>query len=614
MLTLSNQSITHKGLILVAVPVALGICIMAALLFLVHEEELATTFESGQAAQSSASHPPAHSSQHYRQLIEQTVLIGSLINIAASVAVVVVFGSSIKKRLARAVDNSRRFARNEPLHPVLTGSDELSRLDQIFHDMARAVEGAAKRERAILDNAMDVICSLNRNFEFVSVSPSVEKLWKYAQRELIGRTLTEFVAAGEAEETSKGLLQARAEKQSKFESTIVTKEGTTLSVSWSVYWSSEEQAYFCVAHDITHRKLAEELLRESESRIRLIMESMPVGLLIMDERGFIEMTNNQTDNLFNYKWDDLLGEHLSVLFTNEFGKDPSAMSDTINRCLGGIVDMTGIKKDRSPVPVQVSLTEFTMSGARKLLAAILDVSERHAVEQLKRQLVSMVSHDLRTPLTMIQNTLHILGSSTVGNLDERGEALVSQAETEIKRLVEMINSLLDIEKMQSGRLQMEAGPVSVDSIVSRSLSVVAHSAEMQQVSLEAPETGLEIMADGAKLVQVMINLLSNAIKFSPRDGKVSVRCQEDDRGWLHVNVIDEGRGVPPSQKALIFERFHQVQLSDRLEKGGTGLGLAICKSIVEAHGGIIGVESEVGQGSNFWFRIPVSEDHDPLPE
>lgn len=614
MFSLSNQSITHKGLILVAVPVALGICIMAALMFLVHEEELAAAFESRSGAPAAANHPPAHSSQHYRQLIEQTVVLGSLVNIAASVAVVLVFGAGIKKRLTRAVDNSRRFARNEPLHPILSGNDELARLDQIFHDMARAVEGAAKRERAILDNAMDVICSLNRNFEFVSVSPSVEKLWMYAQRELIGRTLTEFVAAGEGEETSKGLLQARAEKQSKFESSIVTKEGTTLSVSWSVYWSSEEQAYFCVAHDITHRKLAEELLRESESRIRLIMESMPVGLLIMDERGFIEMTNNQTDTLFGYKWDDLLGEHLSVLFANEFSKDPTSMRDTINRCLGGIVDMTGIKRDRSPVPVQVSLTEFTMSGARKLLAAILDVSERHAVEQLKKQLVSMVSHDLRTPLTMIQNTLHILGSSSVGNLDERGEELVSQAETEIKRLVEMINSLLDIEKMQSGRLQMETSPVSIDLIISRSVSVVSHAAELQQVSLEAPETGLEIMADGAKLVQVLINLLSNAIKFSPPDGKVSVRCREDDNGWLHINVIDEGRGVPPAQKALIFERFHQVQLSDRIEKGGTGLGLAICKSIVEAHGGTIGVESEVGQGSNFWFRIPVSEDHDPLPE
>lgn len=115
-----------------------------------------------------------------------------------------------------------------------------------------------------------------------------------------------------------------------------------------------------------------------------------------------------------------------------------------------------------------------------------------------------------------------------------------------------------------------------------------------------------MVADGAKLVQVLVNLLSNAIKFSPKQGHVSVVCQEKE-GWLQVQVSDEGRGIPHAESELIFERFHQVEVSDRVEKGGTGLGLAICKSIVEAHGGQIGVQSEVGQGSTFWFKIPASK-------
>lgn len=613
MFSLSNRKIAHKGLILAAIPVLFGLLLMAPIVFLFQEEQKAADAEARAAGVAvppaavpgtGSNEAPPTSSAQYRQLIQQVFIIGSLVNIGLTVGVVALLGSSINKRLDVVVDNSRRFARREPLQPILQGADELARLDQIFHDMARAVEGAAKRERAILDNAMDVICSLNRNFEFVAVSPSVEKCWNYAQREMIGRALTEFIVPDEAQQTNIGLLQARSEKQSKFESSVVTKDGTVLSVSWSVYWSADEQAYFCVAHDITHRKLAEELLRESEARIRLIIESMPVGLLIVDERGYIEMTNNQTDHLFGYNYDDLLGAHLSVLFVDDFGKEMHQMTESIAKCAGGIGDVDGRRKDGSIVQVQLSLTEFSMHGAKKVLAALLDVSERYAVEQLKKQLVSMVSHDLRTPLTMIQNTLHILGSNTVGQLDERGEQLVHSAEAETQRLIEMINTLLDIEKMQSGRLQMELTPVSVDSVISRSLTVVSHAAEKQRVELETETTGYEVLADGAKLVQVLINLLSNAIKFSPPAGKVSVRCEEDDAGWLTVNVSDQGRGIPPSQKALIFERFHQVELSDRIEKGGTGLGLAICKSIVEAHGGTIGVESEFGRGSTFWFKIP----------
>lgn len=170
----------------------------------------------------------------------------------------------------------------------------------------------------------------------------------------------------------------------------------------------------------------------------------------------------------------------------------------------------------------------------------------------------------------------------------------------------MINSLLDIEKMQSGTLQMELTPISLDSIISRAVTVVSHAAEKQRVIVAAAPTGYELVADGAKLVQVMINLLANAVKFSPRDGHVKVDCaQEGD--WLQIEVLDEGRGIPESQTEVIFERFHQVEMSDRTEKDGTGLGLAICKSIVEAHGGTIGVKSNVGKGSRFWVKIPRPE-------
>jgi len=538
--------------------------------------------------------------------MEYAILAAAVVNVAVTVAWTLRFSSVVTRRLSVLTDNASRLARREPLNPPIQGSDELVRLDRLFHDMARTIEAAAKRERDILDNAVDVICSLNKNFEFVAVSPSAERAWGYAPRELIGRSITEFVHESDADASHAWLADARSGKESKFENNMVTKDGAVVSALWSINYSVEEQAYFCVAHDITDRIRAEELLKDSEARVRLIIESMPVGLLIVDERGYIEMTNVQTDVMFGYSYEDLLGEHLSILFADQFANRPDSLSEVVAKFSGRVTDLDARRPDGSTLQVEFSLTEFTLHGTKKILAVMMDVSERHAVERLKKQLVAMVSHDLRTPLTMIQNTLMILGAQYLGTLEPKAAQLVQAAESETERLIEMINSLLDIEKMQSGTLEMDMTPISLDSIISRSVTVVAHAAEKQRVALEAGLTGCEVVADGAKLVQVLINLLANAIKFSPRDGKVSVNCEQDG-DWLQIAVSDQGRGIPSSQTELIFERFHQVEVSDRTEKGGTGLGLAICKSIVEAHGGSIGVKSEVGHGSTFWFKIPSPE-------
>lgn len=538
--------------------------------------------------------------------VKQLILLTALANFALAIFAALKFGRSVTQRLNRLMENSMKLAAGEPLHPLLQGSDEVAQLDRVFHEMSRTITTAAKRERAIVDNAVDVICSLNKKLEFTAVSPSVESAWQFSKQEMIGRMITDLIEPSEADKAVSAFSEARNSKESKFDICMVTKSGASSFVSWSVHWSADEQTYFCVGHDITDRKRAEELLRESESRIRLIIESMPVGLLIIDSSGYIEMTNIQADHMFGYRYEDLLGEHLSMLFASEFGKSPEELMHVVTKYMGRISDVDARRKDGSVLPVQVSLTEFTLHGAKKILAAMLDVSERHAVEQLKKHLIATVSHDLRTPLTMIQNTLMILSSQTVGNLDERGHSLVESAETEAERLIEMINSLLDIEKMQSGRLQMELQPVSLDSVISRSVTVVSHAAEKGRVELEAEPSGCEVMADGAKLVQVMVNLLANAIKFSPKESKVTVRCEED-QGWLQINVSDQGRGIPAAHTGLIFESFYQVEESDRVEKGGTGLGLAICKTIVEAHGGLIGVKSEDGHGSTFWFKIPTGE-------
>src|SRR5262249_34672073 len=147
------------------------------------------------------------------------------------------------------------------------------------------------------------------------------------------------------------------------------------------------------------------------------------------------------------------------------------------------------------------------------------------------------------------------------------------------------------------------GNCKIGSVIQRSIDSVQTFAEQSGVRLEAEESGAIVFADEDRLVQVLVNLLSNAVKFSPKESAVTVAAEENGNS-VEVKVIDRGRGIPPKFKDSIFDRFKQVEDDDERKKGGTGLGLAICKAIIQGHSGTIGVESEEGQGSTFWFRLP----------
>jgi signal transduction histidine kinase len=224
------------------------------------------------------------------------------------------------------------------------------------------------------------------------------------------------------------------------------------------------------------------------------------------------------------------------------------------------------------------------------------------VERLKNGFLSTVSHELRTPLTSIRGSLGLLASGALGALPEEVVEVVAIAERNAVRLIALINDILDLERLETGTIELQFAQVSVESIVVRAMESLATFGQRHGVTVEAPEVAATIWADADRIVQVLVNLLSNAVKFSPPGGVVAIGVGRQE-SWVEFRVTDHGRGVPVAHRRTIFERFRQVETSDAREKGGTGLGLAICKSIVEQHGGTIGVESEEGDGSTFWFRV-----------
>src|SRR5262245_47103037 len=227
---------------------------------------------------------------------------------------------------------------------------------------------------------------------------------------------------------------------------------------------------------------------------------------------------------------------------------------------------------------------------------------------LKSDFVSNVSHELRTPLTAIKGAVDLLLREVPGPLNENQTHHLSRVRSNTQHLAGLINDLFDLSKIEEGKIELDAGRVSLGGLLHEVMETVKPMAAEKSVLLEVdvPEPLVLVWADRDKVTQVLMNLIGNAIKFTPSDGKIGVSTANDRRGWVRVSIRDGGPGVPASEQEEIFEKFYQVTQDGGPKPKGTGLGLAISKSLVELHGGTIWVESQEGRGSTFSFTLPVS--------
>jgi PAS domain S-box-containing protein len=329
------------------------------------------------------------------------------------------------------------------------------------------------------------------------------------------------------------------------------------------------------------------------------MATIPVGLLITTKSGAIETASPACLELFNCSYENLISRKLGELFLLE-----GATTDDLLNTGHKQREVTARRYDGSQFPAAIKVASFASSTVPGLLVAIEDVSAKHELERMKQEFVSMITHDLRTPLTSVQCFLNLI---TEGVFDQREQLLKTKAagmEGETSRLIKMISSLLNLHKLEAGRLQLTQEVVMVKRIVARSLQSITALAESRNVPLEVMhiKDNILVSADSDYTVQVLVNLLSNALKFSPEGSPVTISVAATDQ-FIKIMVIDKGRGIPKDFQSRLFNRFEQAQMSDARVHGGSGLGLAISKAIIEEQGGSIGVESEPGKGCIFWFTL-----------
>ena len=333
----------------------------------------------------------------------------------------------------------------------------------------------------------------------------------------------------------------------------------------------------------------------TQRRIRTILTSFPLGLIVLGEGSRIEAVNNQVQDIFQYLPEELAGNDLDFLFpeigTVEVNPKP--------------VRVKARRKNGEFFPVEIYVNEFEAGEQRRIFVHLQDITERHRLEQLRQDLVAMVSHDLRTPLTSIRGTLTMVDEGVYGELNGSGKRAIARAQQSADYLISLVRDLLDAEKIESGSLEMDLVETTVGKVVQLTSHAIQVVAKESSVRVESDYTNDAFVADEDRIAQVLINLASNAIKYSPEGGTVRITAGLEGTN-VKFYVTDQGPGIPLHMQSRIFERYQQLSQPKEKQRKGFGLGLAICKALVVMHGGSIWVESTVGKGSTFCVSIPMS--------
>ena len=367
-----------------------------------------------------------------------------------------------------------------------------------------------------------------------------------------------------------------------------------------------------IIFDITERKQSEAALQQSETQLRLITDALPALIAYVDRRQCYQFVNKTYESWHKQPRTKIIGSHLREILGEA---DYQKIKHYVELALSGQrvnYENEVLSSDCQASWVNVTyIPNFNSQGlVEGFFSLVNDISDRKVVEQMKDEFISVVSHELRTPLSSIYGALKLLTTSPDSVLSQEDREMLNIATINTDRLVRLVNDVLDLERIESGKVKMELQSCDTVDLVYEAIEVMQPIAKARNITLIAEPISITINADGDRIHQTLTNLLSNAIKFSTPDSSVWVTVDNLEDQVL-FKVIDTGRGIPADMLESIFKRFEQVDASDSRDKGGTGLGLPICYKIIEEHGGSMWVDSEFGQGSTFNFTLPKFSSQSP---
>jgi PAS domain S-box-containing protein len=495
----------------------------------------------------------------------------------------------------------------------------------------RAADDAAARLAAIVNSTDDAIIGQTLDGVITSWNPAAERQYGYTADETIGQSIDMIVPTSERREL-RLLEHAGGEQSIRLHDTVrVRKDGTRVHVEVSVSPIRDSTGKIVgassIARDVTERIKAEQ-------RFQQLVLAAPDAMLIVDEHGTIVLVNEQTERLFGYRRDDLVGQSIELLIParlreQHVGHRQRYLRDPVHRRMGTGIELAGLCQDGSQIPVEISLAPLDTEQGTLVSAAIRDISERREVEQkladardkavaaaqLKSQFVAMVSHEIRTPMNGVIGLADLLLDTPLEPAQRR---YVEAIQTSGRALLSIINDILDFSKIEAGKLALVETDFELDKVLEEVVQAVAQAARDKHIEVVCdypPNLPTALRGDDGRLRQALLNLLGNAVKFT-EEGHVLLRAEplEGDRPRITFTVLDTGIGIAPEDLTRLTEPFSQADAASTRRYGGTGLGLTITRQLVELMGGVLEMTSEVKQGSRFWFTLEFALQQHTLPQ
>jgi PAS domain S-box-containing protein len=465
--------------------------------------------------------------------------------------------------------------------------------------------------QSFFEHAVEGIFRTTPDGTYLAANPALARIYGYASPAELMAEVRDIAHQIYVEPERRMLFRNMLQTQgtvSDFESLVYRKDGRMIWISESARAVYDAEGHLCYyegfVFDITHRKQVEDTLQRREIKHRALLDAMPDLMFFVNHEGTLLSYRAGKGRTWRVSLDALIGKRVTDLL-------PETSAHRSQQYIQKALATGTMQIFEFQFPIEGLLHDYearlVVSGYNEVLAIVREITERKKAERLKNEFVSIVSHELRTPLTSIRGSLGLIMGTMAQDLPPRARTMVEIAHKNSERLVSLVNDILDIDKIESGKMVFDLQPVELDSLLLQAIEANRAYGEQFGVTfvIETTLPNVQVYADSDRLLQVLTNLLSNAAKFSSQGSTVRLSLTRNaSDSTLHVAVRDSGPGIPEEFQSHIFQKFAQADSSDTRQKGGSGLGLSISKAIIEKMGGKIGFESQTGVGTTFFFALP----------